>query len=141
MARYGNGRGAIPLLYIPAIGLFLCCVTSHMSSGRMVYAFSRDGAMLGARFLRRLGERSKQPVAGMWFMATLSWLIGLPAIFNEQVGSRFIDIRLTVTLLYLTCYRRSSMSRWVVGGRSSGYVVRVSTDLHLILDCWCTRLG
>jgi hypothetical protein len=36
VSRYGSGRGAVPLLYIPAIAMFFCCVTSQMSSGRWV---------------------------------------------------------------------------------------------------------
>jgi hypothetical protein len=33
-ARYGNGRGAVPLLFIPAVGLFFCAFTSMASNGR-----------------------------------------------------------------------------------------------------------
>lgn len=33
-ARYNSGRGAIPLMYIPLVGLFFCSFTSVTSSGR-----------------------------------------------------------------------------------------------------------
>jgi hypothetical protein len=51
----------------------------------MVYAFSRDGAMLGSRVWRQLGSKNHLPVAGTWLMAVLSFIMGLPGMLNTKV--------------------------------------------------------
>lgn len=51
-----------------------------MSLGRMLDHHAHCGTS------RRLSERSHLPVAGTVFMSVASLIIGLPAIFNAQVG-------------------------------------------------------
>ncbi|EFJ39879.1 amino acid carrier 1, partial [Volvox carteri f. nagariensis] len=81
--RYGNGYGALGLSYIPLIGLFFCANASLCANARMAYAFSRDGAMPGARIWRRLTQRSRLPVKACWLMALLALLLGLPCVYND----------------------------------------------------------
>jgi amino acid transporter len=83
MSRYGNGYGALGLSYIPLVGLFFCANASLCANARMAYAFSRDGAMPGARVWRRLSARSRLPVKACWLMALLALLLGLPIVFND----------------------------------------------------------
>ncbi|GFH19314.1 amino-acid permease BAT1-like protein, partial [Haematococcus lacustris] len=65
--------------------MFTASTMYFTANGRVVYAFSRDGAMLGSRWWRQLSPRTQQPVAGVWLMAALSFLIGSPAVFVRQV--------------------------------------------------------
>ncbi|GFH19315.1 APC amino acid permease, partial [Haematococcus lacustris] len=64
--------------------MFTASTMYFTANGRVVYAFSRDGAMLGSRWWRQLSPRTQQPVAGVWLMAALSFLIGSPAVFVRQ---------------------------------------------------------
>ncbi|GFH24646.1 amino acid/polyamine/organocation transporter, APC superfamily, partial [Haematococcus lacustris] len=54
---------------------------------RAVYAFSRDGAMLGSAWWHRLSEGTQQPWSCVWLMACLALLAALPAIFNPQFAT------------------------------------------------------
>ncbi|KXZ41898.1 hypothetical protein GPECTOR_249g616 [Gonium pectorale] len=82
-SRYGSGIGALGLSYVPLVGLFFCANASLAANARMAFAFSRDGAMPGARLWRRLDARSRLPVAACWLMALLAGLLAAPCIFNE----------------------------------------------------------
>ncbi|GFH20872.1 uncharacterized protein HaLaN_18071, partial [Haematococcus lacustris] len=84
-ARYGYGHGSIASMSsIVLVAMFMSCLTAITANSRMVYAFSRDGAMLGSRWWRQLSARGQQPVAGAWLMALLSFLLGLPGVFMPQ---------------------------------------------------------
>ncbi|GFH15316.1 uncharacterized protein HaLaN_11520 [Haematococcus lacustris] len=84
-ARYGYGHGSIASMSsIALVAMFMSCLTAITANSRMVYAFSRDGAMLGSRWWRQLSARGQQPVAGAWLMALLSFLLGLPGVFMPQ---------------------------------------------------------
>ncbi|GLC42331.1 hypothetical protein PLESTM_001321800 [Pleodorina starrii] len=82
-SRYGNGYGALGMSYIPLVGLFFCANASLCANARMAFAFSRDGAMPGARVWRRLSPRSRLPVKASWLMALLALLLGLPIVYNH----------------------------------------------------------
>ncbi|KAL6755553.1 hypothetical protein V8C86DRAFT_3137585 [Haematococcus lacustris] len=86
-ARYGQGRAGLAVLYIPAVGLFMCGANALTSSSRAVYVFSRDGAMLGSAWWHRLSEGTQQPWSCIWLMACLALLAALPAIFNPQFAT------------------------------------------------------
>ncbi|KAL6750363.1 hypothetical protein V8C86DRAFT_3031103, partial [Haematococcus lacustris] len=86
-ARYGQGQAGLAVLYIPAVGLFMCGANALTSSSRAVYAFSRDGAMLGSAWWHRLSEGAQQPWSCIWLMACLAVLAALPAIFNPQFAT------------------------------------------------------
>ncbi len=65
---------------LPTPPCTLCPAAAH----RMLYAFSRDDAMLGSRFWRRLMPCNKLPVNASWLMAALAFLMGLPGIYNQS---------------------------------------------------------
>ncbi|GIL61708.1 hypothetical protein Vafri_16105 [Volvox africanus] len=81
--RYDNGYGALGLAYVPLVGLFFCANASLCANARMAYAFSRDGAMPGARIWRQLNRGSHLPVKACWLMAVLALLLALPCVYND----------------------------------------------------------
>ncbi|KAG2425113.1 hypothetical protein HXX76_014022 [Chlamydomonas incerta] len=82
-ARYGTGYGAVGLSYVSLVGLFFSAYASLCANARMLYAFSRDGAMPGARLWRRLAPDSRLPVAATWLMALLAMLLTVPCVYND----------------------------------------------------------
>ncbi len=73
------------LLAITVGAQFFCGMSSITSASRMMYAFSRDGAVPGHRFWRRLnGERV--PVFAVWAIAVLAFLLAFPAYFSKDIG-------------------------------------------------------
>jgi amino acid transporter len=73
------------LLFICVVAQFFCVTASVTSASRMMFAFSRDGAIPGHRLWRRVG-RNRVPQAAVIAICVLSALIMVPAIWNYLVG-------------------------------------------------------
>ncbi|KAK4051393.1 polyamine transporter tpo5 [Microbotryomycetes sp. JL201] len=70
--------GAIVAFSFVICCVFLCGLCSLCSNSRMVYAFSRDGAL--PRYLSHVDDRWSSPVRAIWFSAFLSFLLALPSL-------------------------------------------------------------
>ncbi len=113
--RYGSGYGAIGLAYVPLVAMFFCAYSSLCANARMLYAFSRDGAMPGARIWKRLGARSKLPVNAAWLMALLALLLVVPCIFNDLFFATVsAGSVVALSLSYGGCGIRHSHMWWCV---------------------------
>jgi amino acid transporter len=73
------------LLFICVVAQFFCVTASVTSASRMLFAFSRDGAVPGHRWWRQVG-RNRVPQLSVIAICILSALIMLPAIRNYLVG-------------------------------------------------------
>jgi amino acid transporter len=73
------------LLFICVVAQFFCVTASITSASRMLFAFSRDGAVPGHRMWRQVGK-NRVPQAAVLAIIVLSALIMLPAYWNYLVG-------------------------------------------------------
>jgi amino acid transporter len=73
------------LLLIAVIAQFFCGTASVTSASRMMFAFSRDGAIPGHRIWRRVSSR-RVPVYAVTAIAVLSWALMIPTLANAAVG-------------------------------------------------------
>ena len=73
------------LLFICVIAQFFCLTASTTSASRMMFAFSRDGAVPGHQFWRRVSKH-RVPVHAVFAIGVLSGLLMVPAIWNYLVG-------------------------------------------------------
>jgi amino acid transporter len=73
------------VLIISTAGQFFCTVACMTSCTRMMFAFSRDGAVPGAKYWARL-NKNKVPVNGVILTVVISLLITLPAIKSVNVA-------------------------------------------------------
>jgi len=73
-----GSKGAIVLMVIVIGAMFFCGTFSITSNSRMMYAFSRDGAL--PSFLHKVDDRFKSPIRTVWLAATLSFILGLPSL-------------------------------------------------------------
>jgi amino acid transporter len=73
------------LLAICVIAQFFCLTASTTSASRMMFAFSRDGAVPGNSLWRRVSKR-RVPVHAVFAVGILSGLLMVPAIWNYLVG-------------------------------------------------------
>lgn len=55
-------NGAVALMVIIIVSMFLCGTFSVTSNSRMMYAFSRDGAIPGSKFWHKVDEHYKSPI-------------------------------------------------------------------------------
>jgi amino acid permease (GABA permease) len=77
------GSAVGKLLLLIAIGAQLFCgMSSVTANSRMIYAFSRDGALPGSAFWHRVNKRTRTPTNAIWLAALGALILGLPYLWN-----------------------------------------------------------
>lgn len=74
------------VLLIAACGQFFCSMACMTSTSRMLYAFSRDGAVPGAKHWAKL-NKSQVPANAVMISAFVGLLITLPALVEVNIGT------------------------------------------------------
>jgi len=74
------------VLFISAAGQFFCTVACMTSTTRMLYAFSRDGAVPGSQYWSRLSA-NRVPVYGVILSAVIAAVLTLPALVKVNIGT------------------------------------------------------
>jgi amino acid transporter len=77
------GRTIGLVLILVVIGAqFFCGMSSVTANSRMIYAFSRDGAVPGSKFWHHVSKKRRVPVRSAWFGATGAFILCLPYLYN-----------------------------------------------------------
>jgi amino acid transporter len=77
------GQTGGELLLLIAIGAQLFCgMSSITANSRMIYAFSRDGALPFSGFWHRVNKRTRTPTNAIWLAAGGALILGLPYLWN-----------------------------------------------------------
>ena len=87
------------MLIIACTAQLFCGAASVTSASRMLFAFSRDGAVPGHRTWRRLAL-GRTPVYAVAAICVLSWALMLPTLSNAAVGY-LVGTSIAVIGLYL----------------------------------------
>jgi amino acid transporter len=74
------------LLFIAVVAQTFCTIASTTSASRMMFAFSRDGAVPGHKLWRRVSKRDRVPVFTVGAIVCLAFLTPLPALWWGYVG-------------------------------------------------------
>jgi amino acid transporter len=77
----GATGGKLLLLVVIGAQLF-CGMASVTANSRMIYAFSRDGALPFSHVWHTVSPRTRTPVAAVWLAAGGALLLGLPYLIN-----------------------------------------------------------
>jgi len=77
----GATGGKLLLLIVIGAQLF-CGMSSVTANSRMIYAFSRDGALPGSRLWHQVNKRSRTPTNAIWLAAAGALILGLPYLWN-----------------------------------------------------------
>jgi amino acid permease (GABA permease) len=81
------------LLLLIAIGAQLFCgMSSVTANSRMIYAFSRDGALPGSAFWHRVNHRTRTPTNAIWLAAAGALILGLPYLWNSAAYAAVTSI-------------------------------------------------
>jgi amino acid permease (GABA permease) len=81
------------LLLLVAIGAQLFCgMSSVTANSRMIYAFSRDGALPGSRIWHHINPRTRTPTNAVWLAAGGALLLGLPYLGNNTAYAAVTSI-------------------------------------------------
>jgi amino acid transporter len=84
-----NWHGIV--LLVSSIGQFFCTVACMTSTTRMLFAFSRDGAVPGGRYWRTLNS-SRVPVYGVVASAVIAAVLTLPALAKVDIGGAPVPV-------------------------------------------------
>ncbi|MEU2064324.1 amino acid permease [Streptomyces sp. NPDC013455] len=87
----GATAGKLMLLVVIGAQLF-CGMASVTANSRMIYAFSRDGALPFSRVWRTVGPRSRTPVAAVWLAVLAALALGLPYLVNSTAYAAVTSI-------------------------------------------------
>lgn len=74
------------LILVAIVAQFFCGMASVTANSRMVYAFSRDGAVPGHKLWHRINPRTKTPTNSIWFCAAFSFILGVPSLKTNASG-------------------------------------------------------
>jgi amino acid transporter len=80
-----SSRWAGTVLLIATAGQFFCTVACMTSCSRMLYAFSRDGAVPGSSYWSKLSSK-RVPVHGVIATAVIAIILTLPALVKVDIG-------------------------------------------------------
>jgi amino acid transporter len=73
------------IMIISTAGQFFCTVACMTSTTRMLFAFSRDGAVPGSRYWAKLSAK-RVPVYGVIASAVVALILTLPALVKVDIG-------------------------------------------------------
>ena len=76
------------LIFISIVGQFFCGMASVTANSRMIYAFSRDGALPGSKLWHQVNPKTRTPTNSVWLSVFLSAAIGCLALI--QVGGNAV---------------------------------------------------
>jgi amino acid transporter len=79
-----SGWGGKMLLIISIVAMFFCGMASVTANSRMIYAFSRDGAVPGHRIWHRINTRTRTPTNSVWFAVIAAAALGLPSLYQSS---------------------------------------------------------
>ena len=126
-----GGGGAVPIietalstglaklvLDISTIGQLFCGMGCVAAASRMVFAFSRDGAVPGHTLWRRLNKH-QTPTWSVLFVTGAALVLTLPAIKGDKAGTpvAFIAVTQLTTIGLYVAYTIPVFLRWRMGDR------------------------
>jgi amino acid permease (GABA permease) len=81
------------LLLLIAIGAQLFCgMSSVTANSRMIYAFSRDGALPASSIWHKINKRTRTPTNAIWLAAGGAFVLGLPYLWNATAYAAVTSI-------------------------------------------------
>jgi amino acid transporter len=130
----GQTGGLLVLLLV--IGAqFYCGMSSVTANSRMIYAFSRDGAIPGSSFWHRINPRTRTPTNSIWLAAVGAFVLALPYLFSAVAYAAVVSIAViglyvayvAPVFLRVRAGSRFEQGPWTLGrwGRPIGIVATV----------------
>lgn len=71
------------LLLVAIVAQLFCGMASVTANSRMIYAFSRDGAVPGSTYWHRINPRTGTPTNAIWFSVTFAFILGVPYLWSS----------------------------------------------------------
>jgi amino acid transporter len=87
----GQAGGTI-VLFLVVGAQFFCGMSSVTANSRMIYAFSRDGAIPASSFWHRINKRTRTPTNSIWLAAIGAFILGLPYLYSYTAYAAITSI-------------------------------------------------
>ena len=131
------GLTTAKFLLLIVIGAQLFCgMSSITANSRMIYAFSRDGALPAAAFWHRINARTRTPTNAIWLGAGGAFVLGLPYLWNATAYAAVTSIAvigLYIAYVLPTFLRLRAGERFV---RGPWHLGRWSRPIGIIAVTW-----
>ena len=107
-------------MLVVLVAQFFCGAASVTANSRMIYAFSRDGAIPGSKFWHRINPRTRTPTNAIWFAVVGAFVLGLPSLYTHKgvAVAFFAIVSVAVVGLYIS-YVMPVLLRRMQGSASS----------------------
>ncbi|WP_328334337.1 amino acid permease [Kribbella sp. NBC_00382] len=131
----GASLGKILLLVVVGAQLF-CGMSSMTANSRMIYAFSRDGALPASSFWHKINPKTRTPTNAIWLAGGGAFLLGLPYLWNATAYAAVTSI--AVIGLYIA-YVMPTFLRLLQGDRfepGPWHLGRWSRPIGIIAVAW-----
>jgi amino acid transporter len=128
--------GGLLILLLVIGAQFYCGMSSVTANSRMIYAFSRDGAIPGSRFWHRINKRTRTPTNSIWLAAVGAFILGLPYLYSPVAYAAVTSIAvigLYVAYVAPVFLRLRAGSRFQAGPWTLG---RWSRPVGIIATLW-----
>jgi amino acid permease (GABA permease) len=128
--------GGLLLLLIVIGAQFFCGMSSVTANSRMIYAFSRDGALPGSNFWHRVNKRTRTPTNSIWLAAIGALILGLPYLWNAEAYAAvtaIATIGLYIAYILPVILRLRLGDRFV---RGPWHLGRWSTVVGVVATIW-----
>ncbi|ORZ03400.1 amino acid/polyamine transporter I [Syncephalastrum racemosum] len=84
-------KGGIVLMVMLMLACWFCGFASVTANSRMIYAFSRDGAMPGSNIWHKV-DKKQTPLNAVWLSVLVASLLGLPSLGNSTAFSAITSV-------------------------------------------------
>jgi amino acid transporter len=71
------------LIFISIVAQFFCGMASVTANSRMIYAFSRDGALPGSKHWHKINKKTRTPTNSIWLGVVLSAIVGALSLYQK----------------------------------------------------------
>ncbi|MFN8021595.1 MAG: amino acid permease [Acidimicrobiales bacterium] len=75
------------IVFIAIVGQFFCGLASVTANSRMIYAFSRDGALPGSNIWHKINPKTRTPTNSVWLGVVLSAIVGATSLYVKGTGA------------------------------------------------------
>ncbi|NEA55330.1 amino acid permease [Streptomyces sp. SID13666] len=140
-----GASGAKALLLVVIAAMLFCGNAEVAATSRMVFAFSRDGALPGSAWWRRVSGRTATPVRAVWLSVGVAALLAVPSLYSPVAYGAVTAINVIgITPAYaipiflrLRAGRRFTPGPWNLGrwGMLVGWIAVVWVAFVTVLFC------
>jgi len=125
------------LLLLIAIGAQLFCgMASVTANSRMIYAFSRDGALPASAVWHHINPRTRTPTNAVWLAATGAFVLGLPYLCNATAYAAVTSIAVIGLCIAYVLPTYLRLRRGAAFERGPWHLGRWSTLVGCIAVAW-----